>query len=371
MSPHAPLVDVIVRLALVAAVSAPHTSCTTAPERESASPAEPLVVEGFYPLDALTPDFYAAKRIPLEGPGVPSPIARVGKLVLMNGERTVPSSELARMNAFYCGSASVRAWNESLCASVDAARCIDDQCTYVHFGNCSGFAAGDGRFLTAAHCVAPLLDDEAARSASYILFSSPTGVPSRTAFTVGKLLKLEFARHFVSLDETPVDVAVLRIDDGGLKAHAIARTTRGEVVHMVGFPRAERRSEEARARHGYENVAGTLAVSFGEVDDENGANRPLCSTDGLQEHWALADPCPSADVVIDGEPAYRGVLLTRVFTTTMDSMNGFSGAPVFAHTGALVGINSTILATENPQDLYPKGFRAVVTHAGDALALID
>ena len=82
-------------------------------------------------------------------------------------------------------------------------------------------------------------------------------------------------------------------------------------------------------------------------------------------------PCPYAQVRVDGETAYQGMLLTHVFTSTMDSINGFSGAPVFNAAGALVGINSTIMSTQNPQEVYPPGFRAVATHVQDGLAALE
>lgn len=324
--------------------------------------------EGFYQPQDVTPAWLRAKGIALER--VDAPWDRVAKLVMALPERTVPVAERERLRAFYCAAPEVRVWNAALCDALDAARCDAGSCTYAHHGNCTGMLAGGGLLVTAAHCLAELLDAPDRLAASHALLPGAGGVPRRVSVALVATGKREFQSHWVSTQETPVDVGILRVDDGGLPAHPRARVAPGEVVFMVGYPRAERRSERARTEHGYRLVAGTLALAVGRVADVNPENAPLCSVDGRQEHWALHQPCPAAQVTVDGEPAYTGVLLTRVFTSTMDSINGFSGAPVFHARGAWVGINSTVLSSENPQEVYPPGFRAVATHVEDALAAV-
>jgi hypothetical protein len=299
------------------------------------------------------------KGIPLTG--LQAPIERVGKLVMVSTPRAVPRREHARLLRFSCRESGTRAWNQALCDALEGATCDDSECTFVHHGNCSGFLAGAGRFVTAAHCLADLVEAPARLSASHVLVASPGAAPRRLAIRLATLGKREFSRHWVSERETPVDVAILLVDDGGLEAYPTARVAPDEVLAMVGYPRAELRSQEARKAHGYGLFAGTLAVSFGRVDDPNLENRPLCSVDGRQEHWRLHQACPFGAVTVEGEPAWKGVLLTGVFTSTMDSINGFSGAPVFNARGEWVGVNSTILSSENPQRVYPPGFRAVAT----------
>ncbi len=324
--------------------------------------------EGFYAPAAVTPSFLRNKGIPT---GVTAPLDRVGKFILVLPPRTVPRAEHQRLTAFYCAAGDARAWNGVLCDALDSAACDGDVCTYVHHGNCSGFLAGEGVFLTAAHCLADLLDAPERLAASHVLLPSGNGPPRRLAVTLVTTGKREFSTHWVAQKEIPVDVAVLRVDDGGLAAHPRARVQPADVLHMVGSPRAEQRSAQARARHGYQLVPGIPAVAFGVVADVNRNNTPLCSPSGRQEDWVLRAPCPYAQVSVDGETAYQGVLLTHVFTSTMDSINGFSGAPVFNAAGALVGINSTIMSTQNPQEVYPPGFRAVATHVQDALAALE
>jgi hypothetical protein len=322
--------------------------------------------EGFYQPGRVTDDWLRGRGIPLSAAAVQRAARRVAKLVIADGPKEAPPDALARMQRRYCGEPAVRAWNEKRCSALERRRCRGRRCTYDHFGNCSGLLLGGGLFLTAAHCVAGLHRDPALADASEILVpgEDPSLPAGRLPLGPMVLGKHELAHDWaVQVEQDPVDAAMVLVEDGGLAPYPRGPTPPiGAPVFLVGYPRAERRPAAARARHGYGLVFGTPAASFGRLTQAPHEGRPLCSVDGKQEHWALTRPCPSNKLA----GGYRGVITHGAFVTSLDVVNGFSGAPVLDGRGRLVGVNVTVVGGIDPQDRYGSG--AVGVALGRVLA---
>lgn len=340
--------------------------CHNAPPlRAAPAPAEGW--EGFYPPARVTDAWLRQRGIPLDAAAVRQVVPRVVKLVLAGGSKQAPEPELVKMHERYCAAPAVRAWNRKRCAALEARRCAGGQCTYEHFGNCSGLLVGGGRLLTAAHCVAELAEDAALARASEVLAPGEGGAPTRT-LRLGKIAlgKRDFSHEWVAVREPgAVDAALATVEDSGLEPWPRAPLPeRGAVIFMVGYPRAERRTAATRKALSYELVFGTPAVTFGRVMEPNRAGRPFCSVDGNQEHWALAGDCP----VARGAAGQRGPITRGAFLTSADTTNGLSGAPVLDEKGRLIGVNVTVAGGIDPQERY--GSQAVgVSAAAVARAL--
>ena len=213
-------------------------------------------------------------------------LPRVVRLILASGYREVQAEEVQASYARYCADAEDKAWNEDRCRGLVSGVCKDGVCKYEHFGSCTAFLLGRGAALTAAHCVAPLIADPALADRSTMVWPGAGGRPAETrSFRILRVAKDEFDKHWVTSDSEAMDVAVLRVDDGGLPPYPVGPVpARGSLVFVAGYPRVK--------RPGPKGVSGTPAVSFGRVDDPNADDRPLCSTDGTQEGWALARLVP-------------------------------------------------------------------------------
>ena len=332
-------------------------------KRPPPPPPVPRQWEGFFAIPTVSRTWLRNRGIPLQTSVLRSVLPRTAKLIIAGGKRQAPRPALDAMRNQYCKAPAVRAWNEDRCRALKARRCKGGSCSYQHYGNCSGFLLGGGVLLTAAHCVAKLATDPTLARSSAVLLPGPHGKPGKR-LPLGEISlgKEDFAFHWVVLPQgrDPVDAAAVVIEDGGMPRWPVARPPqRGGVVFIVGYPRVEGRSAADRRRHRYSLVAGTLAASFGRIADRNPGDHPLCSVDGKQEHWALATPCPTAEVQLPDGTGWRGVILRSPFLSTHDSINGYSGAPLFDVLGRLVGINSTIIGPHNPQQRY--GDLAVAT----------
>lgn len=319
--------------------------------------------EGFFELDRLEDGALEARGIPVARATLEALRPRILRLILATGEKTAPEAELEAAFAQYCADPADRAWNEDRCAGYEARACDAGRCTYRHFGSCSGVLVGGDRALTAAHCVAYLKGD--LHEASRVLVPGRDGRPERFTFEVLGLGKTDFEHHWVTDEPDAVDLALLRVPSVRAPKIEPARPpARGGVVFVFGYPRVEGRANP----EGYRRVPGRLSVSFGRIDDRNDAGRPFCSVDGRQEGWRHAADCPRIHPP-DDQTMWRGRIATHTFTTTMDTINGYSGAPVFDAEGRWIGVNSTVAGGVNPQEGYAPALRAVVTDASAARLL--
>lgn len=334
------------------------SSCATCPPKQGPRPtaASGPRWEGFYPPGQITEQWLAGKGIELDVAVARSVLPRTCKLVLHDGPRQASRKKLRTMRQRYCGAPQVRAWNEDRCAALaSATACEADSCSYQHFGNCTGFLLGGGVLLTAAHCLATMERKPGLATRSVVLCPRGPGAPPRRLRLGQRTLgKRDFAHQWVALwERNPMDVALVRVEHEALPAWPVGPVpAAGQLVFTSGYPRAEGRSEADRRAHGYQLVFGTPAQSFGRVHDQNSAQRPFCSVDGTQERWSLQQPCPSGKVQQGGQTSYRGVIFHAPFVTTVDTVNGYSGAPVFDGAGRLVGVTVTIMGPVDPQLRY-------------------
>ena len=333
-------------------------------------PYDPVPHEGFFPPDPLNNEWMTERGIAIDADVVRRSAYRVAKLVIDDGEQRAPAVDLTQMERRYCTDDAVKIWNEDRCLALSRRACEGDTCTYQHFGNCSGLLMGDGRVLTAAHCVDGMVDHPPRKAGTIVLVPGPFGTPDRVP--VGDIVvgKEDFDHHWVARGEAnPVDVATVEIADHVAPTLEVADTlpATGDPVFIIGYPRVERRPAADRKRSGYGLNFGTSATSFGTLLDPNAADRPLCNVDGRQEHWALADPCPEGEVEVDGEATWKGVITRSVALADFDSCNGYSGAPVFDARGRLVGINVTLISKVDPQDRFDPDTRQVFVPARAAL----
>ena len=327
--------------------------------------------EGFWPWDVPDEDWLQERSLPFAASPIQQIHGRVAKLVIAGGTKSAPESELEKRWVRTCQEPFTRSWNVDRCRGLEHRSCTDGQCSYEHFGNCSGLMAGDGWFVTAAHCTAELEADVALAQASSILVP---GLGGRNPHTL-RLLSIKSGKHdwkhdWVALDdEDPVDVAAIQVEDGGLRPFPRGvLPLPGEPLFIMGYPRVEGRSAEALAAVGYDLVAGTPSVSFGRLADANPADAPLCNVDGDQEHWALSSPCPAGTVGEGDEQTWKGPISNSPFLATYDSCNGYSGAPVFDAAGRWVGVNYTLASDTNPQEAFVAHARMVATPVERALS---
>jgi hypothetical protein len=327
-------------------------------------------LEGFFAFDQLTDAWLDEHQVAVDRAVLERVRARTVKLVLDSGEQRIPEPMANKWEALACGEETAAAWNADRCQGLKARKCEAGVCTLHLFGNCSGLLLGEGRLLTAAHCVADLKGDAQRRSRSSVLVQTSDATPQKKPLgEVLALLKQDFAHHWVAVDETsPVDVAVVAVDDGGLPPFPVAAVPDvGGRLFIHGYPRVEGRSDEALAAHGYTRRAGEPSFSFGRVAHAGAEELVFCNPDGDQEHWRLAEDCPVGDASVGGERTWRGPITELAILGTYDALNGYSGAPVFDAQGRLVAINSTIMSPFNPQEQYGTEMFTVAIAAEPAL----
>ena len=326
--------------------------------------------EGFWPWARVDDAWLAERGLPFTAEPMREAGPRVGKLVIAGGPRESSEADLLRLWVRSCEEPNTRSWNLDRCRGIEARSCSDGQCRYEHFGNCSGLLAGGGWFVTAAHCTAELVADAGFAQRSSILLPGPAGQPPRQ-LRVGEIVtgKTDWEHHWVALDgQDPVDVAAIRVEDGGLVPFLTAPLPAvGEPLFILGYPRVNDRGREAMSTVGYDLVAGSPSVSFGRMADTTPADAPLCNVDGDQEHWALRSPCPAGPVGEGDEQTWTGPISHSPFLATYDSCNGHSGAPVFDAQGRWVGVNFTLASDTNPQEAFVEHARMVATPVARAL----
>jgi V8-like Glu-specific endopeptidase len=338
---------------------------------EAGLPAAVTGWEGFFPPDLVDDQWLSGRGLPLAADVVLGVMPRVVKLVLDDGPRQAPESELVALEQQYCADPAVVTWNQDRCRALAQRRCEGGECTYNHYGNCSGLLLGGGILVTAAHCVAGLLEHPERQPGSVALTPGPFG-RSGSRLALGRIVagKLDFRHHWVVVDEekSALDVAAIEVDDGGLRPLPTAQLPpTGGVIFVAGYPRVEARSAADREQAGYALTFGTPAVSFGRVADPNPGDLPLCNVDGRQEHWALARPCPTREIDVDGFTTWTGVITDSPFLASFDTCNGYSGAPVFEREGRVVGINVTVASQTDPRERFDPDGRAVAIPINRAL----
>ncbi len=358
-------------------------ACTGTPDApptaSPAPPAEPEPVdvtgwEGFFEWSRVEQPWLEERRLPFDALPIRLASARVGKLVIAGGAREAPEDELEDMRNAACLFDANRAWNEDRCRGLEERVCEDGTCRYEHFGNCSGLLAGDGWFITAAHCTAGLEADVSLAQASAILVPGADGRPAKRLELLSiKAGKHDWDHHWVALDDAdPVDVAAVRVDDGALAPFPRAPLPAvGEPLFILGYPRVHGRTLDVLEAEDYRLVAGTPTVSFGRLADDNPSDAPLCNPDGNQEHWALISTCPRGTVGEGDEQSWTGPISNSPFLATYDSCNGYSGAPVFDAAGRWVGVNYTLASDTNPQDAFVEHARMVATPVDKAIQRLD
>ena len=351
------------------------TSHTWARELLGQTTAGPVMgegLEGFFPTEGLTAEFLAGRGLGLDAEVVAARAARVGKLIVFHGDAMASEQELAAEEEGYCSLPHQRTFNEAKCDGLEQRVCTDGSCFYPSYGNCSGLFLERGVFVTAAHCTDGMMRaPELLPYGRIIRWEHGARGWVASEYELGPISPLKmFMEGWLSSREGQVDVAVIRFEDEGEPLEAIEAApvpAKGDMVWMAGYPRSTRRGWEPMGLAGYDHVYGEPSASFGRVRDANAEGAPLCSTTGRQDDWAITAECPQGvGVGEDGVTEIPvGVISDSPFLSTIDTVNGYSGAPVFDGQGRWVGINSTVYGAD-PREGYVPEMRVVHIKAVEA-----
>ena len=330
-------------------------------------------LEGFFPLEALDADFLAGRGLSVQADVLAARAARVGKLVVFGGQLMASEEELAEQEEAYCSLPHARAFNTRKCDGLEARICTDGSCLYEHYGNCSGLFVQRGVFVTAAHCTDGMMRaPELLPYARIVRWQHGAGGWTGREFELGPISPLKmFMEGWLTSREGQVDAAVIRFEEEGEPLEPIEVgpvPAEGEGVWMAGYPRSTMRGWQPMLAAGYDHVHGEPSASFGRVRDANGGNAPLCSTTGRQDDWALVTDCARGmGVGEDGVTEIPvGPITYAPWLSTIDTVNGYSGAPVFDAQGRWVGINCTVYGAD-PREGYVDAMRPVHIKAAEAL----
>ncbi len=338
-------------------------------------------LEGFYPVEALTAALVRRRALPPAAKEAQRLMARVGKLVLARGERNRPEAELVAEHRAYCDKPHERAFNAAKCRALEERRCQGKSCSYQDYANCSGLLLEPGALLTAGHCTAQLASSEALRAASRIVFYAKTSAGWRaTEHVPTEVLPLKQTWDQDWVVPRPgkrdhMDVALVRFKAKGAplpRMAAAATPAKGAGLFVLGFPRSESRPQASMDALGYDHIRGEPAASFGRTVEPNAAGAPLCSITGRQDDWRIAKSCPSGQGRDEkGNATPLGLITSGPFLSNADTINGYSGAPVFDASGSWIGIQVTVVGAD-PRKGYSRAARAVHLKSIAVLdALID
>ncbi len=329
---------------------------------------EGMGLEGFFPVDSLPQSFLDGLGIPLDRSTLVDLVPRVGKLVIYKGEGELSEERLLAEREAFCGLPHQRLFNRDKCMGYEQRRCGPEICNYPEYGNCSGLFLGSGLFITAAHCTAGMAESREMLGASRILRFQWTNSGWRESrYEIVELFPLKRSWDDSWVISSPnlqdhMDAALLRFEEPGGDFEPIEPADLpqpGEPLFMMGYPRSMARPARASGVAGYDQVHGELAVSFGRVVDRNESDAPLCSTTGRQDDWSIVSPCESASGTDEqGQAALLGMITDAPFLSNIDTMNGYSGAPVFDTSGRWVGMNITVFGAD-PREGYTKNMRVV------------
>jgi D-aminopeptidase len=333
-------------------------------------------LEGFFPIEAVDEAFLQGRGLPLDAAVVGERAARVGKLLVFHGHGMGTEAELAAQEAAYCALPHQRAFNEAKCGGLEQRVCTDGTCLYEDWGNCSGLLLQRGVFVTAAHCTDGLMRaPELLPWSKIVRFEHDGGGWTAIEHELGPISPLKaFMPGWLTSREGQVDVAVVRFEDEGEPLPPLEPAPvpgPGAVVWMAGFPRSTDRDEQASTPLGYGHVHGEPSLSFGRIRDDNPDDAPLCSTTGRQDDWTPQAPCPRATGVgDDGSEVPVGPITASPFLSSIDTINGYSGAPVFDAEGRWIGINSTVYGAD-PREGYVPAMQPVHIKAVEAMERLE
>lgn len=361
-------------------------ACAPSPAPEAPTPPSwPAegAMEGFFPVEEISTAFMEAHGLPFSSVQVQAWLPRVGKLEIPVGEVVLEPGAMDAEESAWCGSALRRRFNPRRCRAYEEAECRAGGCRLQAWHSCSGLFLDSARFITAAHCTQGWSLDQ--QPAVRVLEASHTEAGWRVepwAITGTVPLKRSWEEGWVihtPASDDRMDVALLVVTpaEGGAGAMLLptaspaALPDAGEPLWVLGFPRNTSRPAEAMARGGYGAVYGTPSVSFGRVLDPNPTGAFLCAVDGEQDHWRLLTDCPSAVAPgPDGAPVHTGVLTEGPFLADIDTMNGYSGAPLFDAEGRWVGLMDTVYGAD-PRAGWSPAMRVVGVQAIAALTALS
>jgi len=330
-------------------------------------------LEGFFVAEALSQGFLEGRGLDLDAAQVADRIERTGKLIIFGGQMMDTEAELAAEEEAYCRLPHQRTFNRQKCDGLEGRVCTGGSCLYEHYGNCSGLFVERGIFVTAAHCTDGMMRaPELLPYGRIVRWEHGASGWVSQEFELGPISPLKmFMEGWLTSREDQVDVAVIRFEDPGEPLPAIEAApvpTEGGLLWVTGYPRSTKRDDAAMEAAGYGDAHGEPSASFGRVLDANEANAPLCNVTGRQDEWALTEPCERGTGTGEDHetPVPTGPITYSPFLSSLDTSNGYSGAPVFDESGRWVGITCTVYGAD-PREGYVPEMRVVHTKTIEAL----